>query len=427
MVDITAGHELLSFIDAYSEYNQIPMFGPDEEHSSFITDRGLYYYKESSHTIQTKPDENLILYLAMLEVVVSLVLVREEAQLQLPIYDVNDEIEIENFPGLNDDWVEELNEIVPKVEMKSKELNEVFEFYKNYASCVGFPVRKHNSKKGDDGVVRNVTFTCSREGRGTSNTSTSLKPQPTIQTRCNAMVTVVSDASRSWRLTKVQLEHNHKISPSKSRCRVENKKFGDAVTFDSTYLTNRYDMPFAPFVGVNYHGQSTLLGCGLISNEDTQTFTWLFRTWLECMEGKAPIGITTDQDRAITPAQLRYDELCETLRKVADVEADDEEHCREITDWLEMKMINLKISNNKSSCGSNLISGHSLVQATTEREIVDKDYSVHMLDPKFSKTKGAPKKLRKKGPLVIGSTKKKAIARKRPKRSPRPDHPGHFS
>ncbi|KAL2498627.1 Serine/threonine-protein kinase OXI1 [Abeliophyllum distichum] len=52
-------------------------------------------------------------------------------------------------------------------------------------------------------------------------------------------------------------------------------------------------MPFAPFVGVNHHGQSTLLGCGLISNEDTQTFTWLFRTWLECMEGKAPIGIIT--------------------------------------------------------------------------------------------------------------------------------------
>jgi hypothetical protein len=28
----------------------------------------------------------------------------------------------------------------------------------------------------------------------------------------------------------------------------------------TTYLTNRYDMPFAPFVGVNHHGQSILLG-----------------------------------------------------------------------------------------------------------------------------------------------------------------------
>ena len=32
-------------MDAYSEYNQIPTYEPDEEHTSFITDRGLYYYK----------------------------------------------------------------------------------------------------------------------------------------------------------------------------------------------------------------------------------------------------------------------------------------------------------------------------------------------------------------------------------------------
>ncbi|KAH9768887.1 protein FAR1-RELATED SEQUENCE [Citrus sinensis] len=58
------------------------------------------------------------------------------------------------------------------------------------------------------------------------------------------------------------------------------KDFGDVVTFDTTYLTNKYDMPFAPFVGINHHGQSILLGCGLISHEDTETFTWLFETWL---------------------------------------------------------------------------------------------------------------------------------------------------
>ncbi|XP_040994244.1 protein FAR1-RELATED SEQUENCE 5-like [Juglans microcarpa x Juglans regia] len=54
-----------------------------------------------------------------------------------------------------------------------------------------------------------------------------------------------------------------------SRSRASYKYFGDVVTFDTTYLTNRYGMPFAPFVGVNHHGQSILLGAGLISNEDT--------------------------------------------------------------------------------------------------------------------------------------------------------------
>ncbi|CAL9029545.1 unnamed protein product, partial [Prunus brigantina] len=44
LVDATAGHELLSFMDAYSGYNQIFMHPTDREHTAFITDRGLYCY-----------------------------------------------------------------------------------------------------------------------------------------------------------------------------------------------------------------------------------------------------------------------------------------------------------------------------------------------------------------------------------------------
>ncbi|XP_042974916.1 protein FAR1-RELATED SEQUENCE 5-like [Carya illinoinensis] len=58
-------------------------------------------------------------------------------------------------------------------------------------------------------------------------------------------------------------------------------------------------MPFAPFVGVNHHRQSILLGVGLISSEDTETFVWLFKTWLQFMDGNAPKAIITDQDRAM--------------------------------------------------------------------------------------------------------------------------------
>jgi hypothetical protein len=55
------------------------------------------------------------------------------------------------------------------------------------------------------------------------------------------------------------------------------KDFKDVVTFDTTYLTNKYKMPFAPFVEVNHHGQLILFGAALISSEDTTTFVWLFR------------------------------------------------------------------------------------------------------------------------------------------------------
>jgi len=61
-------------------------------------------------------------------------------------------------------------------------------------------------------------------------------------------------------------------------------------------------MPFVPFVGVNHHGQAILLGCGLLSSEDTNSFVWLFETFLRCMSNKAPQGIVTDQSKAMSNA-----------------------------------------------------------------------------------------------------------------------------
>ena len=45
LMDMTLGHQLLSFMYAYLGYTQIPMHIPEQEHTSFITDRGLYCYK----------------------------------------------------------------------------------------------------------------------------------------------------------------------------------------------------------------------------------------------------------------------------------------------------------------------------------------------------------------------------------------------
>ena len=45
LVDSAAGHERMSFLDAYSGYHQIPLFGPDQECTAFITTMGLYCYK----------------------------------------------------------------------------------------------------------------------------------------------------------------------------------------------------------------------------------------------------------------------------------------------------------------------------------------------------------------------------------------------
>ena len=78
--------------------------------------------------------------------------------------------------------------------------------------------------------------------------------------------------------------------------------FGDTVTFDTAYRTNRYRVPFAPFTGWNHHGQPVLFGCALLLNESESSFVWLFQTWLAAMSGHHPISITTDQDRIIRAA-----------------------------------------------------------------------------------------------------------------------------
>jgi hypothetical protein len=48
LVDSTSWHKLLTFMDAFSAYNQIHMDEIDQEKTSFITDRGLYCYKMMS-------------------------------------------------------------------------------------------------------------------------------------------------------------------------------------------------------------------------------------------------------------------------------------------------------------------------------------------------------------------------------------------
>ena len=45
LVDSTAGHQLLSFMDAFSRYNQIKLDEADQEKTSFITSQELFCYK----------------------------------------------------------------------------------------------------------------------------------------------------------------------------------------------------------------------------------------------------------------------------------------------------------------------------------------------------------------------------------------------
>ena len=44
-MDSASGHEKMSFLDTFQGYHQIPMTLSDQEKTTFITPKGVYYYK----------------------------------------------------------------------------------------------------------------------------------------------------------------------------------------------------------------------------------------------------------------------------------------------------------------------------------------------------------------------------------------------
>ncbi|KAI5418632.1 hypothetical protein KIW84_043020 [Lathyrus oleraceus] len=242
---------------------------------------------------------------------------------------------------------------VPAIGMCFSCLEEVKTYYQEYALKKGFGWRIRSSKKGDDGEVNYLILSCSREGSNISKISYTLKTLPSRAKSCPAKICIklkqdgghenipfcekdvrnyINKERRAigkegdgkalisyfCKMREQNTDffydidlnddfHVRNVFWADARSRAAYEYFGDVVTFDTTYLTNKYDMPFVAFVGVNHHGQSTLLGCGLLSGEDTDSFVWLFKSWLRCMLEKAPLGIATDQCKAMKNAiEIKY-------------------------------------------------------------------------------------------------------------------------
>lgn len=96
--------------------------------------------------------------------------------------------------------------------------------------------------------------------------------------------------------------HLRSVLWADSRSRAAYQYFNDAVWVDTTCLRNKFDVPLVLFLGVNHHGQLVLLGCGLLSDESTESFLWLLKSWLTCMKGRPPSAIITDECVAIKAA-----------------------------------------------------------------------------------------------------------------------------
>ncbi|KQJ88972.1 hypothetical protein BRADI_4g22525v3 [Brachypodium distachyon] len=80
------------------------------------------------------------------------------------------------------------------------------------------------------------------------------------------------------------------------------KDFGYAITFDTTYKTNLYNMPFGLFVGVNNHFQSVIFAGVLLREETTAAFEWIFNNFLSIVDNKHPYTVLTDQCQVMRTA-----------------------------------------------------------------------------------------------------------------------------
>ncbi|XP_074300854.1 protein FAR1-RELATED SEQUENCE 5-like [Silene latifolia] len=71
--------------------------------------------------------------------------------------------------------------------------------------------------------------------------------------------------------------------------------FGDYITYDPTYSTNKYCMVFTPFTGVDHHKRSVTFAAALLFHEDEDSFKWVFEKFLDAMGQREPHCIITDQ------------------------------------------------------------------------------------------------------------------------------------
>lgn len=78
--------------------------------------------------------------------------------------------------------------------------------------------------------------------------------------------------------------------------------FSDVVTFDTTYRSITYNMLLGVWLGINNYGKAVFLGCVLLQDETSRSFTWALQVFIQFARGRPPQTIVTDLDSGIRDA-----------------------------------------------------------------------------------------------------------------------------
>ncbi|RYQ99258.1 hypothetical protein Ahy_B07g087160 [Arachis hypogaea] len=214
-------------------------------------------------------------------------------------------------------------EEIPVIGMSFGSLPLAHKFYANYAKKVGFVTKIRNTNfdkaQKESKIPVNQSIYCTREAYQESRVNAATRANRITATRCRARMYVILDKEKgSWVVSRLELRHSHPCSAKKAVHYHEYRKLtmhAKCVITDNdeaqirpnkTYLALANEvgglgLPFASFVGVNYHGKSTLLGCALLGSEEIPSFEWVFTQWVKCV-GTMPREIITDQCKAMAGA-----------------------------------------------------------------------------------------------------------------------------
>ncbi|XP_071713953.1 uncharacterized protein [Rutidosis leptorrhynchoides] len=171
--------------------------------------------------------------------------------------------------------------------------------YHSSVSNIG-PTKAYEVYSNMKGSEKNVhgTVTDFRNWRRDLNVFIYVSDSQMLVNKMEERKKYVPGFSFEYKLEKSQL---HSIFWADEVAKCNYKEFSDIISFDATYRTNRYNMKFVPFTGIDNRHRCVTVAAGLIRDETVESYTWLLTCFMKTF-GKEPNMIVIDQDKSMAIA-----------------------------------------------------------------------------------------------------------------------------
>jgi hypothetical protein len=130
------------------------------------------------------------------------------------------ELESRNVKSINNisEGNREVKSDEPEIGMTFSSVDEVYEFYRRYASKMGFNVRKGKGRELENKIVKSKTYLCSREGHRAKKQCTKKTKFRRKETRtgCKAQLQIKFQKEK-YEIVKFEAVHNHELQESTQR------------------------------------------------------------------------------------------------------------------------------------------------------------------------------------------------------------------